>query len=85
MEQAPGLQHKKGLEPLFCLVNNQSPQDFVGLFCDSCGLKFLISQNFTKKLLYFLGVCCDEFAGAIESCDKKLRISLFVIFIELFG
>jgi len=36
------------------------------------------------KVAVFLGVCCDEIAGASESCDKKLRIFLFVIIIELF-
>src|SRR4029434_5654696 len=41
----------------------QSPQDFAGLFCDSCGLKFLISrelfQKVQMKVAVFLGVCCE--------------------------
>src|SRR4029434_231416 len=55
----------------------QSPQDFAGLFCDSCVLKFLISrelfQKVAMKVVVFLGVCCDKIAGASESCDKKSR------------
>ena len=56
-------------------------------FLDSCGLKFLISwelfQKVAMKVAVFLGVCCDEIEAS-ESCDKKLRIFLFVIIIELF-
>src|SRR4029434_11055157 len=28
----------------------QSPQDFAGLFCDSCGLKLLISRGLFQKV-----------------------------------
>ena len=66
----------------------QSPQDFAVLFCDSCGLKFLISrelfQNVVMKVAVFFRCLLMKFAGANESCDKKFRISLFVIINELF-
>ena len=32
------------------LGNIQSPQDFAGLFCDSCGLKFLILRELFQKV-----------------------------------
>src|SRR4029434_11155718 len=32
------------------LCTIQSPQDFAGLFCDSCGLKLLISQGLFQQV-----------------------------------
>src|SRR4029434_4706786 len=57
----------------------QSPQDFAGLFCDSCGQNFLNLRELFQKIAIksccvFLPVCCEEIAGVSESCDKKLQI-----------
>ena len=34
----------------FIIGTNQSPQDFAGLFCDSCGLKLLISRGLFQQV-----------------------------------